>query len=146
MLAPIAMIRPLLALLALALPVTSAHAVPGGELGTLENGKWFCEKPGDAAAPSTPLPRESFVALPDSAYRAADGTEGVYLLLGDELVMTSGALRGHRFKLDSAATMHRLDAEGDEIDQRCVRAGDPAANHLAGPREPGSVEELPTKG
>lgn len=103
-------------------------AAPGGALGTIEPGKWFCEVPGDAAAPAKAVPTENFTAVKDSSYRAADGSEGHYLLLGDVLTMTSGALRGNRYTLDSQATMRKLGPSGEPVALRCVRAGDPAAN------------------
>ena len=127
------------ALVALFLSTGPAQAVPGGELGTLEIGKWFCEMPGDAAAPPVPVPAETFTAVPDSTYISASGVAGSYLLLGEDLVMTTGALKGHRFHLDSAATLHRIDKDGDEIDLRCVRSGDPAANHLNRAGVPGDI-------
>lgn len=118
-------------LAALSLPFCSAtagFAAPGGALGTIEPGKWFCEVPGDAAAPAKAVPAENFTAIKDSSYRAADGSEGHYLLLGEVLTMTSGALRGNRYALDSQATIRKLGPGGEPIALRCVRAGDPAAN------------------
>ena len=127
------------ALLVLCLSTVPAHASPGGELATLALGKWFCEMPGDAAAPAVPVPTETFTAVPDSTYIASDEVAGSYLLLGDELVMTTGALRGHRFHLETAATIHRIDDKGNETALRCVRAGDPAANHLNRAGVPGEI-------
>ena len=127
------------ALLVLCLPTVPAHAAPGGELATLALGKWFCEMPGDAAAPAVPVPTETFTAVPDSTYIASDEVAGSYLLLGDELLMTTGALRGHRFHLETAATIHRIDDKGKETALRCVRAGDPAANHLNRAGVPGEI-------
>ena len=127
------------ALLVLCLPTVPAHAAPGGELATLALGKWFCEMPGDAAAPAVPVPTETFTAVPDSTYIASDEVAGSYLLLGDELLMTTGALRGHRFHLETAATIHRIDDKGIETALRCVRAGDPAANHLNRAGVPGEI-------
>ena len=127
------------ALLVLCLSTVPAHAAPGGELATLALGKWFCEMPGDAAAPAVPVPTETFTAVPDSTYIASDEVAGSYLLLGDELLMTTGALRGHRFHLETAATIHRIDDKGNETALRCVRAGDPAANHLNRAGVPGEI-------
>ena len=126
-------------MLLLCLCATPSRAVPGGELSTLELGKWFCELPGDAAAPAVPVPAEAFTAVPDSNYIAGHGVAGSYLLLGDVLVMTTGALNGHRFHLDTAATIHRMDASGKRLPLRCVRAGDPAANHLNRAGVPGEI-------
>ena len=127
------------ALLVLCLSTAPAQAAPGGELATLKLGKWFCETPGDAAAPAVPVPAETFTAVPDSTYIAGDDVAGSYLLLGDELVMTTGALKGHRFHLETAATIHRIDDKGNETPLRCVRAGDPAANHLNRAGVPGEI-------
>ena len=73
-------------------------------------------------------PDEDFIAVPDSSYRLADGQTGTYLRLGTEVVMTSGPRDGVRYRLQSEATMRKLDASGKETPLRCVRAGDPAAN------------------
>ena len=133
------------ALLVLCLSAEPAQAAPGGELGTLELGKWFCELPGDAAAPAVPVPAETFTAVPDSTYIAGDDVAGSYLLLGDELVMTTGALRGHRYHLETAATIHLIDDKGNETGLRCVRAGDPAANHLNRAGVPGEIAPAPKR-
>ena len=127
------------ALLLLCLAAEPSHATPGGELGTVKLGKWFCELPGDAAAPAVPVPAESFTTVPDSTYIAGDGVAGSYLLLGDVLVMTTGALSGHRFHLETAATVRRIDAQGKDLPVRCVRAGDPAANQFTRAGEPGEI-------
>jgi len=131
------------ALLVLCLSAAPAQAAPGGELGTLELGKWFCELPGDAAAPAVPVPAETFTAVPDSTYIAGKDVAGSYLLLGDELVMTTGALKGHRFHLETAATIHLIDDKGNATGLRCVRAGDPAANHLNRAGVPGEIAPAP---
>jgi hypothetical protein len=127
------------AALLLCLPPAPSHAAPGGELGTVKLGKWFCELPGDAAAPAVPVAAESFTTVPDSTYIAGNGVAGSYLLLGDVLVMTSGALMGHRFHLETAATVHRIDDQGKDMPLRCVRAGDPAANQFTRAGEPGEI-------
>ncbi|WP_295637088.1 hypothetical protein [Novosphingobium sp.] len=127
------------ALLLLCLAAAPLHAAPGGELGTVKLGKWFCELPGDAATPAAPVPAESFTTVPDSTYITGDDVAGSYLLLGDVLVMTTGTLSGHRFHLESAATVHRIDAQGKDMPLRCVRAGDPAANQFTRAGEPGEI-------
>jgi hypothetical protein len=125
------------AVLLLGLAAAPLQGAPGGELGTLQLGKWFCELPGDALAPAVPIPAESFTTAPDSTYISGDGVAGSYLLLGDLLVMTTGGLSGHRFHLESGATVRRIDDQGKNMPLRCVRAGAPAANHINRPGEPG---------
>lgn len=122
---------PVLALLSMAAP---AAAVPGGKLGTLALGTWFCELPGDAISDPTPQPDETFSAVPDSSYRTPDGRPGTYLLLDDLLVMTSGPREGDRFRVESTAMVHKLGPSGEELPLRCVRAGDPAAMAMVPPK------------
>jgi hypothetical protein len=112
----------------LALAAAPATAAPGGVIGTIETGRWFCELPGDASRPAQATPEEDFIAVKDSSYLTPKGEKGTYLLLGNDLAMTSGPLAGQRFRRDSLATMHKLDAQMQPTALRCVRAGDPAAN------------------
>lgn len=104
-----------------------AHAVPGGKLGTIAGGLWFCELPGDAASPALARPDENFSAIPDSSYVAPDGRRGTYLLLGDRLTMTSGPREGDRYVLESAGMLRKLLASGEAGPLRCIRAGDPGS-------------------
>ncbi len=90
-------------------------------LRVLLKGYWVCESGGDAITPPTPLPQDGFEVLAGSAYRAGSGTVGAYLLLGQDLTMTSGAFRGRRFVLVGAGIAHPLDAQGQRTGERCVR-------------------------
>ncbi|MCW1383374.1 hypothetical protein OLX02_11130 [Novosphingobium sp. KCTC 2891] len=121
-------LRPLLPSLAMivALAATPAAAVPGGQLGTMTVGRWVCELPGDAALPATPVTDEDFWIVQDSSYRLRSGEQGSYLLLGNMLTMTSGPKNGHRYRLDSSAMVHRLGADGQQQDLRCVKSGTPS--------------------
>lgn len=118
-----------------------AHAVPGGELGTLALGTWFCELPGDAVTEPVARPDETFTAVPDSSYKTPDGQRGSYLLLGDLLTFTSGPREGDRFSVESTAMVHKLSPAGEELPLRCVRAGDPAAMAMAPRPAPAGWDE-----
>ncbi|WP_157083185.1 hypothetical protein [Novosphingobium lentum] len=136
-----------------------AAAVPGGTLGTLNLGTYFCELPGDAVTGALARRDETFTVVPDSSYRTADGNRGTYLLLADQLVMTTGSLAGSRYAMQSDNFLHKLDSRGTETPLRCVRFGDPAAmadspppsERFRDPTQPGGTsrsdgpETLPAK-
>lgn len=98
-----------------------ALAAPGGQLRTLLAGAWLCEHQGDAEAPAQTLPAESFRVIADSSYRLASGQSGSYLLLGNDLVMTTGPLRGRKYRLVGFGILHPLDSNGIRTTDRCVR-------------------------
>lgn len=123
-----------LPLLAACCTAAPAAAVPGGKLGTLALGTWFCELPGDAVTEPVARPDETFSAVPDSSYETPDGRRGSYLLLGGELTMTSGPREGDRFRVDSAAMVRKLGPGGTETALRCIRAGDPSAMAMVSPK------------
>jgi hypothetical protein len=107
--------------LVLAAPVAAA---PGGAMWTAAQGRWNCELPGDAATAPTPQPVHNFSIVPDSSYIAATtGKRGAYLLLNNQLTMTTGPFAGHRFVRAGGATLIRLGADGQRLLLRCVRAG-----------------------
>lgn len=112
-----ALILPSLALLA-----SPAAAVPGGEIDTLEIGRYVCELPGDALGPRGDLqPAEDFSVVFGSSYRA-NGVRGTYLLTGNEMVMTSGPRQGERYNRISPGFLRRQNADGSSGDLRCVIA------------------------
>lgn len=103
--------------LALAAP---ASAVPGGEIGTLEQGRYTCELPGDATGPAgRHVPEADFTVVSASSYRAS-GRLGSYLLTGDDLVMTSGPHRGQKFHRISRKFLRQVAPDGSEGELRCV--------------------------
>lgn len=108
--------------IALSLLVTSpAAAAPGGDLETIPIGDYVCELPGDATGPAgVHVPNEDFTVVTASSYRAG-GAMGSYLLVGDQLTMTSGPLRGKRYQRQSEGFVRMLDAKGNPGDLRCVR-------------------------
>jgi hypothetical protein len=116
-------------LLCCALPVgglfvgTAASAAPGGAIGTLGQGHWACELPGDALQPPTRQPGDDFLTVPDSNYIGPNGRRGAYLLLGDRLAMTSGPFAGQHYLKVGSSTIIRLGADGQREPLRCVRLG-----------------------
>ena len=81
------------ALLMAMLSAAPAEAAPGGLLRTLLKGYWICETEGDATTPPKRLLQDSFRVIADSSYRTNKGETGTYLLLGNDLVMTTGPFR-----------------------------------------------------
>ncbi len=109
----------LIALIAIA-AAGPAFAVPGGELDTLPRGLFVCELPGDANGTVGQLvPEADFVVSNDSTYQTDLGY-GAYLVTGDQVAMTSGPLRGDRFKRVSTRFLRKLDFQGKETRLRCV--------------------------
>lgn len=113
------MTLPVLALLTVA---TSASAVPGGKLTTLQLGNWTCEVPGDATVMPIAKPELSFRTVPDSSYIAPDGTRGSYLRLAGELTLTSGSFSGRRFVMDGEEIMREQGRDDEAPAIRCVHA------------------------
>jgi hypothetical protein len=111
-----------LAFATLTLAAAPALAVPGGEIGTLERGRYVCELPGDALGPrGRHQPEEDFRVVQGSSYRAGD-ERGTYLLTGDRVVMTSGPKKGARFRRLSDGFLRRQNPDGSDGDLRCVIA------------------------
>jgi hypothetical protein len=111
-----------LGLAAITLVAAPALAVPGGEIGTLERGRYVCELPGDALGPrGRHVPAEDFRVVHGSSYRA-DGKRGTYLLTGDQVVMTSGPKKGVRFRRMSDGFLRRQNADGSDSALSCVIA------------------------
>jgi hypothetical protein len=109
----------LAAIAALALGAPSL-AVPGGEIGTLEQGRYTCELPGDATGPAgRHVPDADFTVISASSYRA-NGTLGSYLLTGEHIVMTNGPHRGQKFHRLSRGFLRQLAADGSDGELRCV--------------------------
>ena len=121
------MIRPFVAL-ALIAAAGTAHAAPGGALRVLQKGFWACETGGDATSPPRPAPQDSFRVIADSSYVLADGTGGTYLLLGQDVVMTSGPFHARRYELVGQGMLHPVDVNGTRSDERCVRQRNASGN------------------
>ena len=99
-----------------------ADAVPGGEIGTLAKGSYVCELPGDAIGPAgIHVPEVDFTIISASSYRA-HGRIGSYLFTGDHVVMTSGSLKGQKFRRVAHGFLRRLEADGSDGRLRCILA------------------------
>ncbi len=101
---------------------TSASAVPGGKLMTLQLGAWTCEVPGDATVMPIARPELSFTTVADSSYVSPDGVRGSYLRLAGEVTLTSGTFSGRRFALDGEEIMRELGDGAKDSGIRCVHA------------------------
>lgn len=117
--------RRVLAFAALVLTVAapaSLRAVPGGQIGTLPVGRYLCELPGDATnTAGQRVPDADFEVISASSY-VVGHERGIYLLTGDETVMTSGPFRARHFKRTSYGVLKPLEADGGESAMRCVLA------------------------
>jgi hypothetical protein len=114
------MIRPIAFLLVATLFTAPAAAVPGGDIDTLELGKYTCELPGDAEGErGVHVPEADFSVIFGSSYRSGSET-GTYLLTGDQIVMTSGPRMGERYHRLSQGFLRKQKADGSDSDLRCV--------------------------
>jgi hypothetical protein len=96
--------------------------VPGGLIGTLPQGKYSCELPGNAGGPVRVAAAEfDFTVILGSSYRA-DGQRGSYLLTGDLVQMTGGKLKGLKLHRISNGFLRRVEANGEDGELRCVLA------------------------
>ncbi len=113
-------VKRLIALFALIL-AAPLSAVPGGRIGTLPNGTFRCELPGDALGPvGHRVPDADFAIVTASTYRARGGA-GSYLLIGDRVIMTSGPFKGRRFHRVTPNFLRQMRDDGTDGIMRCVR-------------------------
>ncbi len=99
----------------------SGAALPGG-LGPIPTGVYECDAPANfggsvMGAPTTGL---FFGVTGPGAYRDFDGGRGAFSLNGDVLTMTSGPLRGTRYRRQGATLFRPLNAQGQVGPIRCV--------------------------
>lgn len=107
-------------LLLLAAPAV-AIAAPGGKIGTLQQGEYACELPGDAMGPAGYRQSgEGFTIVNSSSYAVEQG-RGAYLLTGDVMTFTSGPRQGERYHRISTSFLRRMAADGSDTELRCVR-------------------------
>ena len=114
--------KPMKKLIALGVIALSspALAVPGGILDILPRGDFICELPGDASGPAGLHEQsEDFSIINDSSYRNAQG-DGIYLLTGQKVIMTSGPMNGTQFRRVTDRFLRKLDPSGAETKLRCV--------------------------
>lgn len=96
--------------------------MPGGLIGTLDQGRYTCELPGNAGGPVRVAASEfDFQVIHGSNYRAG-GKRGSYLLTGDVVTMTAGALKGLKLHRISSGFLRRIEPNGADGEMRCVLA------------------------
>jgi len=101
-------------------PVASAHAVPGGAIGTLPTGQYRCELPGDILGEvHDHVPEADFQIITASNY-SAEGGRGSYLLTGDSVVMTGGPFKGRKFLRISRGLLRMTQDKEMQGKLRCV--------------------------
>lgn len=98
-----------------------ASAAPGGRIGTLQQGEYACELPGDAMGPVGHRQSGEGFTIVNSSNYAVDQGRGAYLLTGDVVVFTSGPRQGERYHRISASFLRRMAADGTDTDLRCIR-------------------------
>jgi hypothetical protein len=113
----------LFALLAAGSTSAEARVVPGGDLTTLTKGHYTCELPGNASDLDSfgglHQPDSDFDIIGDSSYRS-NGSRGTYLMIGDKVRFTSGALQGRQFHHVGATFLRKIEADGSDGLLRCV--------------------------
>jgi hypothetical protein len=93
-----------------------------GPIGTVQQGRYVCETPGDAAGPrGVELEGAGFRIENASRYTSPTGS-GTYLRRGDHVTFTSGERNGERYLVVSPATLRRLE-NGEPSRIQCVRQG-----------------------
>lgn len=98
-------------------------AVAGDRLGTLPQGRYLCELPGDASGlASRPVDSAWFDIVNASSY-ASEGGPGTYLLTGKTVMFTRGPLKGAEFRRTGARALKRTDLSGELANLRCIRSG-----------------------
>lgn len=113
------MMKRIAALLLLCLGASPAMGI-SGELRTMPLGRYVCEVPGTGLGPaSLHVPEADFSILRASRYRTPEGV-GIYMLVGDLLIMTSGPRQGDRYIRKTRGFLRMMDSEGEESRLRCV--------------------------
>ena len=87
----------------------AAQSAPQGPIGTVEQGLYVCELPGDAAGPRGIVQEEAgFVIESASRYSSAQGS-GTYLRRGNVLAFTSGARSGERYHVVTPGFLRKIE-------------------------------------
>lgn len=102
--------------------------VPGGKLGTLIQGNYSCETPGDATGPvGIAMADLDFRIVNGSSYKVGD-ERGTYLLTGDLVTMTLGPLKGVKLHRLSGGFLRKVESDGSDGEVRCVLGTRAVAN------------------
>ena len=114
-----------IALLIAGLPAAQARVVQGGDLAVLAKGRYTCELPGNPSDldmfGGQHQPDMDFDVIGDSSYRAR-GVRGTYLMIGDKVRFTSGALEGHQLHQVGTTFLRAVEADGTDGTLRCVNS------------------------
>ncbi len=113
----------LVALLVAGFATADARVLPGGDLTVLPKGHYTCELPGNASDIDSfggqHQPDADFDVIGDSSYRSKD-SRGTYLMIGDKVRFTSGALEGRQFHHVGATFLRAIEADGSDGALRCI--------------------------
>lgn len=115
--------------------------VPGGPIGTMDLGQYRCERDGTAGGPvGIRLPQYDFRVVTGSNYKTPDGMRGSYLMTGDRVAMTGGALKGMKLHRTAKGFLRHVGTDGADSDIRCVltRGGPGPLDAAEGVNEPDS--------
>ena len=117
------MTRSLASALAFMAAALSAPVAAQGPLSLLHTGEYRCALPGSAAGRAwVDQPARHFVIVRASRYRSANGP-GTYLMTGDRVLFTGGALKGFTLKRISSGMLQEIGPDGKPGRLRCHRAG-----------------------
>lgn len=111
------------ALLAAPALAGAAPADDGGKLGTLPEGRYLCEVPGDATGPASLGVKGAWFDIVNASSYAAEGGSGTYLATGDKVLFTRGPMKGAQFERASNRSLERTDDQAPAAKMRCVRTG-----------------------
>ena len=93
-----------------------------GNLGVLQRGQYLCERPGGISFDEWRIrePEKDFSVISGSRYETPDGV-GIYLRTSDEVLFTSGPLKGAKFRMKNESFLRILGPDGSPNGKRCVR-------------------------
>jgi len=106
-----------------ALCVAISLAVPAqaqGRIGTIEQGRYVCELPGDASGPRGVEQPELGFRIENASRYSSEAGSGTYLRRGNELIFSSGPRNGERYQVVSTSFLRKLE-DGKASRLRCVR-------------------------
>ena len=115
------MLRRVLPLFVMTLCAAGPLAARPGPMSTLTLGRYVCERPAEPGSQAAVTDAAaSFAVTTASRYVASDGTRGTYLLMGNEVEMTSGPLAGTRLVRLRESFLRVIGANGEPGPTRCV--------------------------
>lgn len=93
-----------------------------GAFGPIANGVYECDAPINVGGMTMGSPQTGlfFGVTGPGAYRDFNGGRGAFTVSGDTLTMTSGPLRGTRYRREGATLFKPLNAQGQTGSIRCV--------------------------